>query len=95
MYSALTKDDSTLFRSVVASDFYAFDVGKRFTGDELIQFVKNAHSAGKIYVWKVTEPKVYIDGNTAWITYVNEVTARFQRQKRSKVAGVRRTSQRE
>ena len=71
MYVALTNDDLPQFRSVASSDFYAFDGGKRFTGDELMQFVKNAHSAGEVYVWQVTEPQVYIDGRTAWITYVN------------------------
>ena len=71
MYVAATNDDMTQFRAVTSPDFYAFDGGKRMTGDELMGFVKNAHAAGKIYVWQVTEPQVYVDGATAWITYVN------------------------
>ena len=71
MYVALQKDDLAKFQTVTSPDFYAFDGGTRFSGDELIAFVKNLHAAGKIYVWKVTEPEVHIDGTTAWITYVN------------------------
>jgi len=71
MYSAATKDDLTLFRSVAAPGFYAYDLGKRFTGDELMALIKGRHEAGVVYVWRVTEPEVQIDGNTAWITYVN------------------------
>ena len=71
MFVALTNDDAALFNSVTSADFYAFDVGKRFDGNALLQLVKQAHAAGKIYVWQVTEPQVYIDGKTAWITYVN------------------------
>ena len=71
MYVALQKDDLAKFQTVTSPNFYAFDGGKRFSGDELMAFVKNLHAAGKIYVWKVTEPEVHIDGTTAWITYVN------------------------
>ena len=71
MYVAATNDDLAQFRTVTTPDFYAFDVGRRMTGDQLMGFVKDAHAAGKIYVWQVTEPQVYVDGKTAWITYVN------------------------
>jgi ketosteroid isomerase-like protein len=71
MYVALTHDDLGQFNNVASSDFYAFDVGKRLTGNELMELVKNAHAAGKVYVWQVTEPQVHIDGSIAWITYVN------------------------
>jgi hypothetical protein len=71
MYVAATNDDLELFRSVTTPDFYAFDVGKRFTGDELMDLIKKAHTAGKVYVWQVTAPQVRIDGRTAWITYTN------------------------
>lgn len=71
MYVALTNDDTELFKSVTSAGFYAFDVGKRFDGDELLQLVKNAHASGRVYVWKVTDHQVHVDGRTAWITYVN------------------------
>lgn len=76
MYVAATNDDLDLFRTVAAPDFYSFDAGKRFTGDELMALIKNAHAAGKVYVWQVTEPEVHVDGNVAWITYVNRGSIR-------------------
>lgn len=71
MFVALTNDDLDLFRAVTSTDFYSFDVGKRFDGDELAELVRKSHASGKVYVWEVTDPKVRIDGNTAWVTYVN------------------------
>jgi len=41
------------------------------SGDELMGFVMDGHAAGKVYVWKVTQPQVHVDGETAWITCVN------------------------
>jgi ketosteroid isomerase-like protein len=71
MYAALGKDDVALFRSVTAPDFFTYDVGRRFTGDELTALIKSRHDAGVVYVWQITEPDVRVDGDTAWITYVN------------------------
>ncbi len=71
MYVAATNDDLEKFHSVVASDFFAFDGGMRFSGDELMALVKNAHAAGKVYHWEVTQPEVHVDGGMAWIAYVN------------------------
>lgn len=71
MFVALANDDPVLFTSVTSADFYAFDVGKRFEGDALLQLVAKAHAAGKVYVWTVTDPDVRIHGDTAWVTYVN------------------------
>jgi hypothetical protein len=51
MYVAATNDDLALFRRVVTTDFYAFDGGKRFSGDALMGLIQSAHKAGKRYVW--------------------------------------------
>jgi ketosteroid isomerase-like protein len=71
MFAAATADDLAKFRTVAAPDFYAFDAGGRFTGDALMDLIKTAHAAGKVYVWTVNEPEVHIYGDIAWITYVN------------------------
>lgn len=71
MYLAATTDDLELFHRVTAPEFFAFDNGKRFDGDALMQLVKNLHASGTTYVWNVTEPRVEIFGDTALITYVN------------------------
>jgi hypothetical protein len=65
MYAAFTTDDFAKFHSVAALDFYAFDGGKRFDGDALMQLLKTAHASGKIYIWRVTKPEVKIEGNIA------------------------------
>ena len=53
MYVAGTIDDLALFHIVAAPDFYAYDLGKRFAGDELMAFVRSRHEAGVVYVWRI------------------------------------------
>jgi ketosteroid isomerase-like protein len=72
IFTAARADDVAKFDSVIASDFYIFDVGARFNGDTIMAFIKAQHAAGKRYEWNVTEPDVHISGNTAWIAYVNK-----------------------
>lgn len=72
MYVAATADDLALFHSVTTADFYAYDNGKRFDGDALMNLMKKLHAAGWVYVWNVTEPQVRIDCNTAAITLVTK-----------------------
>ena len=71
MFAALSAEDILKLRTVIAPDFYAFEAGGRITGDALIDLIKKAHAAGKVYVWTVNEPEVHIDGSTAWVTYIN------------------------
>jgi ketosteroid isomerase-like protein len=71
-YVAATNDDLEKFHTVVTRDFYSYDRGARFTGDELMELIKKAHAAGKVFVWNVTKPEVRMHGDVAWITYVNE-----------------------
>ena len=71
MFTAMAAGDFAKFRDVTAPDFYAYDVGKRFTRDALMDLIKKAHAAGKVYVWTVQEPEVHVSGDIAWITYVN------------------------
>lgn len=70
-FAAATADDLDKLYAVTAPDFYAFDAGGRFTRDALMEMIKAAHAAGKVYVWTVNEPEVHISGEMAWITYVN------------------------
>src|SRR6202008_2203423 len=71
MFAALSAEEILKLRSVIGPNFYAFEAGGRITGDALIDLMKKAHAAGKVYVWTVNEPEVHIDGSMAWITYVN------------------------
>jgi ketosteroid isomerase-like protein len=71
MFAALAANNADKFRAAITPDFYAFDVGKRFTGDALLELIKTAQAAGNVYVWTVNEPDVHISGDIAWIAYIN------------------------
>lgn len=71
MFVAAAKDNITLFHSVTSPDFYAFDNGKQFRGDELMASIQQLHAQEHVFVWKVTEPKVHLDCHIAGITEVN------------------------
>ena len=68
---SVAADDLDQLHAIPSPDFYAFDAGGRFTRDALLDLIKAAHAAGKVYVWTVTEPEVHISGDIGWITYVN------------------------
>lgn len=70
-FAAAAVGDLARFHTVVTKDFEAFELGRRLTGDELIALLRRRQASGTVYVWNVTEPKVRIDGRTAWITYTN------------------------
>ena len=72
IFNAATQDDFEKFHSVVAPGFYIFDAGVRFDGDSIMKLVKAEHARGRRFEWNVTEPDVHINGNTAWIAYVNK-----------------------
>jgi hypothetical protein len=72
IFTAARTDDVAKFNSVIASDFYIYDGGVRYNGDAVMAVIKALHAAGKRYEWNVTEPDVHINGNTAWIAYVNK-----------------------
>ena len=71
LFAAMGAADPDRFHAVTTSGFYAFDNGKRFSADELMNVSRQIHAAGKAYVWTVTEPDVHVTCNTAWIAYVN------------------------
>jgi ketosteroid isomerase-like protein len=72
IFTAARADDVAKFDSLLAPGFYIYDGGARFNGDSIMAFIKAQHAAGKHYEWNVTEPDVHINGNTAWIAYVNK-----------------------
>jgi len=71
LFAAAAADDLGRFHSVVAADFYAFDGGKRFDGDALMNLIKALHAEGNTYVWTINEPEVHVSCSLAWVTYVN------------------------
>jgi ketosteroid isomerase-like protein len=71
MFVAARADDLVALVAITTPDFYAYDGGKRFTAQTLMELIKKAHVAGKHYEWNVTDPEVHIACNFAWVTYVN------------------------
>jgi ketosteroid isomerase-like protein len=72
IFTAAGADDVAKFDALIAPGFYMYDAGARFNGDSIMALIKAQHAAGKRYEWNVTEPDVHINGNTAWIAYVNK-----------------------
>jgi Domain of unknown function (DUF4440) len=72
VFAAARADDLAGFNAIAEPEFYAFDGGRLFAGTALMSFIQQAHAAGKVFEWNVTEPKVHVSCNLAWITYVNK-----------------------
>jgi hypothetical protein len=72
MFRAAASNDPRLFDSVTTPGFYLFDAGTRFDGNSILTVLQQLKVSGKRFEWKVTEPDVHIEGNTAWIAYVDE-----------------------
>jgi hypothetical protein len=73
MYVAATVDDLNGLHRVTAPSFYAFDGGTSYDSiDSLMNAAKAYQAQGVRFVWKVTDPKVTIHCDDAWITYVND-----------------------
>jgi ketosteroid isomerase-like protein len=72
LFAALREENVAKFDSVVSSNFYSFDGGSRFNGEALMALIRSLHAAGKRFEWNVTEPDVHINGDTAWIAYINK-----------------------
>jgi len=71
MYAAAKIDDMAGFAAAVSPGFYAYDSGNELTAPTLMALMKAAHAAGKIYEWRVTQPRVRLSCDTAWVSYVN------------------------
>jgi ketosteroid isomerase-like protein len=76
MFSAAQRDDMDRFHAATTKDFYAYDNGKRFDGDALMELIKQYHVKGYQYLWSVTEPQVHVNCDIAWVTYVNKGSIR-------------------
>ena len=72
MYDAAARDDGAALSTILDPAFYAFDNGKRFDGMALPDMVKQAHAAGKLFRWTVTQPDVHLGCDSAWIAYLND-----------------------
>jgi ketosteroid isomerase-like protein len=72
LFTAVANEDIAKFQSLTSPGFYIFDGGTRFDGERILGLIKTQHATGKRYEWKVTDPDIHIEGDTAWIAYVNK-----------------------
>jgi SnoaL-like domain len=78
LYAGGTVDDMAKMRTVLAPGFYIFDNGHQYNSiDDLMKMVKALRGQGIKFVWNVTNPKVTIHCNDAWITYINDGSIQF------------------
>ena len=70
-FAALAKDDDGEERRLTTPDFYAYDIGKRFTGPELSRLVADAHRAGRAIEWNIGAVDLRVDCNLAFAAWEN------------------------
>ena len=70
-FAALAKDDDAELRRITTLDFYAYDIGKRFTGPELSKAIADLHRAGRTIEWNIGPVDTRIDCNLAFAAWEN------------------------
>ena len=70
-FAALTIDDDAALKRLTTPDFYAFEIGKRFTGPELAKLVADAHRSGRVMQWNIGPVDARIDCNLAFAAWEN------------------------
>jgi ketosteroid isomerase-like protein len=72
LFNAIGAEDASRFHSITSPEFYMFDGGAYLDGKEMLDCIKALHATGKRFEWEITNPDVHIEGNTAWIAYINK-----------------------
>lgn len=73
LYAALAAEDQTGVQGVTTTDFYAYDVGRRFnTAAELAAAIRQAHASGVILEWNLGPVDVHVTCDTAWAAWEND-----------------------
>ena len=70
-FDALRKEDKAAFQHLTTTHFYAFDAGKRYSGTELVDVVKDAHDRGVQINWSIGPLDTKFDCDVAWTTWEN------------------------
>lgn len=86
IFVAAKADDTAKFDEIVVPGYYMFDNGVRFDGDAIMKLLAADHAEGVRYDWDVTDPDVHIDGNSAWVAYVNRGSITDAKGKVSKMS---------
>ena len=78
-FAALAKDDHAALRRLTTPSFYAFEVGKRYSGPELAALLAEAHKAGRVINWNIGPISARVDctiASAAWENIGSAGTAR-------------------
>jgi hypothetical protein len=70
-FQALRTEDNAAFERVTTTSFYSFDVGKRFSGTELLNLVRDAHARGVQLNWSIGPLDTKVGCNMAWAAWEN------------------------
>ena len=70
-YDALAKDDYGAIQRVVTPDFYAFEIGKRYSGKELSDLIAKSHAEGRIITWRLGPMSMQVDCSVATASWEN------------------------
>jgi hypothetical protein len=70
-FDALAKDDQAAFQRTVTPDFYAFEIGRKLTGNELFQAVADSHRSGRVINWSIGPVATRSHCDLAWAAWDN------------------------
>lgn len=70
-FAALARDDDAAVSRLTTPDFYAYDVGKRYTGPELSRLIADLHRSGRVLEWNIGPVDARIDCNLAFAAWEN------------------------
>ena len=70
-YDALARDDEAAVRSLTTERFYAFEIGKRYSGAELFKLIADAHASGRILQWNIGAVDARVDCTLAFAAWEN------------------------
>ena len=70
-FAALAKDDDAAVRRLTTPSFYAFEVGKRYSGPELVALLAAAHKTGRVINWNIGPISARVDCSIASAAWEN------------------------
>lgn len=71
LYDALAQDDYGAVQRVTTPDFFAFEIGKRYTGKELSDLITKSHAEGRIINWGLGVMAMHVDCTVATASWEN------------------------
>jgi len=74
-FAALAADDHAAVQRLTTPNFYAYDLGKRYSGPELSKVIADAHKSGRIIQWNIGPVDARIDCNLAFAAWENNGAA--------------------